>query len=493
MNRRNLAFLSGPLLFLIFYCMPTPEGMLESAKLTAGIALWIAIWWITEPVHLAVTSLLPLVLFPLTGVMSIKLTSAEYGSDIIYLFLAGFIFGGAIEKWNLHKRIALNMVYRSGSNPEKMVLGFMAASAFISMWISNTATAVMMTPVAAAIAGAKGAEGKDANFSKALLLGVCYACSIGGMGTLVGTPTNGIFVNFVQQNLGISISFWKWFVVGFPYAVVLLVACWYLLIRLFPMEKQIVHAADREKLKGELQSLGALTTPEKVLLFTFGAVILAWVSGSLLWYDQTCHCKDLNIISGADGYAVKEKTVNCFNDTVVAITGAILLFILPSGTSKNKPIMDWKTAKNLPWAVILLFGGGLALAKGFDQSGLAQWLGHQMISLKSLPTLGIVLCILLLVVVLSEVASNIATASMMMPVLASLSTALGTEPLGMLMMATLAASIGFGLPIATAPNSIVYSSGYLTTRDMAKAGFLLDIIAIGLLLLFINFVVPLVW
>lgn len=474
MKRNWLPQVAGPLLFLLIAFAPTPPGMPPAAQFTAGITAWMAIWWITEVVHTAVTALLPLALFPLCGVMPLNNVSAEFGNQIIFLFLAGFFFGRTIERWNLHTRIALHMVLWLGNNPSRMVLGFMMATGFISMWISNTATAVMMTPVAIAVSSGQWVEGEEGghNFRKALMLGVAYACSIGGVATIVGTPTNAIFLGYLQQEFNEQISFWKWFIFAFPFALALLLACWALLVWLYPPENERRGAGYQQVLRSELDALGPLSAPERRLMWLFGAVILAWLTGSLFWYKYIPNC----------------------NDTVVAIAGALFLFLLPAGNSyQGKVLLDWGNALKIQWGVLLFFGGGLALAKGFDVSGLANWMGGQMESLQVLPAVLVLLAVLTLVTLLSEIASNVATASMMMPVLAALAGAVGADPFGMLLSAALAASFGFGLPVATAPNTIVFSSGYLHTRDMARAGFLLDAVAILLLLGFLYLFLPLVW
>ena len=446
------------------------------AQLTAAVTAWIAIWWLAEPVNTAVTSLLPLVLFPLAGVAPLRSISGEYGNEIVFLFLGGFFFGKTIERWGLHRRIALRLVLWLGTDPARMVLGFMLATAFISMWISNTATAVMMTPVAVAVSLAAD---RGENFNKSLLLGVGYACSIGGLATTIGTPTNAIFLSYVQQKMGITVSFGQWLLFGFPFALILLLACWGILLWLFPLKKTVPREAATQShhlthgiIREQLAALGPVTVPERRLMWLFGSVILAWISGSLIWYRWVPNC----------------------TDTVVALIGAIGLFLMPAGkassveTSTGKAsepattLLDWKTAVTIPWGVIIFFGGGLALAKCFDLSGLAGWMGQEMQGLGTLPYALILLSVLAAVVALSEVASNIATASMMMPVLAALAASIGADPIGMMMCATMAASFGFGLPIATAPNTIVFSAGYLRTRDMAKAGFLLDVVAILLLM-----------
>ncbi|MFN0216221.1 MAG: SLC13 family permease [Saprospiraceae bacterium] len=494
MDFRRIALFAGPALFALVALAPTPAGMPWPAQITAAITLWVAIWWITEPIEMAATSLLPLVLLPLSGVASLKVVSAEYGNEIIFLFMAGFFMGKSIERWQLHRRIALRMVLWIGTDPAHTVLGFMVATAFISMWISNTATAVMMTPVAIAVAAqAKGLSGQ-ANFSKALMLGVAYACSIGGLATLIGTPTNAIFISFVQQNMGQSVSFGKWLLFGFPFALTLLLVCWKMLIWIFPIGNNTDKSIDSQShMREQYASLGAISSPEKRILWVFGAVILAWVTGSLLWYKPLNLWIHLNMAGLALPENLDKVPAYC-SDTVVAILGAILFFVMPAGSRSEKTtLLDWPTAAKIPWGILILFGGGLALSKGFDLSGLAVWFGEQMKGLGFLPHALVLLVVLSAVVMLSEVASNIATASMMMPVLAALAGSISSHPFGLLLSATMAASFGFGLPIATAPNSIVFASGHITTRDMARAGFLLDVLAVLLLLLFIYLLLPFVW
>ncbi|MDO8972076.1 MAG: DASS family sodium-coupled anion symporter [Saprospiraceae bacterium] len=494
MDFRRIALFAGPLLFLFVVLAPAPAGMPWPAQVTAAITLWIAVWWITEPIEMAATSLLPLVLLPLAGIAPLKVVAAEYGNEIIFLFMAGFFMGKSIERWDLHRRIALRMVLWIGTDPSRTVLGFMAASAFISMWISNTATAVMMTPVAIAVAAqSEGMEGQQ-NFAKSLLLGVGYACSIGGLATLIGTPTNAIFISYVQQKMGETVSFGKWLLFGFPFALTLLLVCWQLLVRMFPVGQSGVQKIDsQEHLRAQLASLGQISLPERRILWVFGAVIVAWVSGSLLWY-QPLNAWIHTEMAGLPMPESFEKVPSYCSDTVIAIIGAVLFFVMPAGSRKEKTtLLDWPTAVKIPWGILILFGGGLALAKGFDRSGLAEWFGEVMKGLGYLPHALVLLVVLSAVVVLSEVASNIATASMMMPVLAALAGSIGAHPFGLLLSATLAASFGFGLPIATAPNSIVYASGHMSTRDMAKAGFILDVLSVLLLLVFVYLLLPVVW
>ena len=474
MKSRLFYVFLGPASFAMMALFYT--GLDPQVRYAAGITLWMSVWWISESMPFAVTALLPLVLFPLCGINSLKEVSATYGSEVVFLFLSGFLFGRAIERWNLHRRIALRMIGRFGRNPRGIVLGFMAATAFISMWISNTATAVMMTPVAIAVAAPDGAGASGdrlvLNFQRALMLGIAYACSIGGMATIVGTPTNAIFVGYVEEKMDYAISFWQWFQFAFPLAAVLLLLCWIMLMWMFPTRKE-AFSADVDNFRWASAST-PLSVPEKRLAALFGVVIAAWLSGGLLWY----------------------KYLPPINDTIVAIIGAILLFLIPSGarpSSQGETLMDWPSAMGIPWGVLLFFGGGLALAKGFEDSGLAAWIGNWMNGLSHLPPALTLLSILVIVVILSEIASNIATISIMLPILAVLAGTIGADKLGLLFSAGLAASIGFGLPIATAPNTIVFSAGYLRVRDMTKAGFLLDLIAVLLLMAFIYTLLPVLW
>ncbi|MCS7037178.1 MAG: DASS family sodium-coupled anion symporter [Saprospiraceae bacterium] len=476
MQRSTLALITGPLAFLLFAAAPIFSDMAPAARMALGITAWMAIWWISEVVHVTVTALLPLVLFPLCGILPLKKVSAEFGNEIIFLFLSGLLFGQAIERWGLHARIALNLVRWMGNRPARIVLGFMVATGFLSMWISNTATAVMMTPVAIAVSSGQFEDTAtgSANFRKALMLGVAYACSIGGVATLIGTPTNAVFLSFVKSQMNVEVSFWQWFAFAFPFSVLLMALCWLLLMRLYPPERTPLGDAEyRATLKAYLDRLGPMSVAERRLMVLFGMVILSWLTGSLLWY----------------------RWVPNSSDVLVAVCGALLLFVVPAGGGE-KPraaLLDWPTASRVPWGVLFFFGGGLALARGFESSGLAGWLGAQMRGLSEWHPLLIALAVFTVVSFISEIASNIATASIMMPVLAALAQAIGLDPFGMLLGAAISASFGFALPVATAPNTIVFSSGYLNTRDMARAGLWLDFIAVLLLLAFAYVALPLVW
>ncbi len=459
---------------MLLMASPYSFGMDVATQRCAAIVLWVAAWWIMEPVHTSVTALLPLVLFPLLGVMKVEDVSTEYGDKIIFLFIAGFFFGKVIEHWGLHRRIALWVLTSVGGRSVRLVLGFILATALISMWVSNTATALMMMPVAAAVSNGV----KQPNLQKSIILGVGYASSIGGLGTMIGTPTNAIAISYIEKNIGAHVSFAQWLLVGFPLMLLLSLACWLLLIKCFPIEagrSTISNARQQqEALLAELKALGPISIPQKRFLWVFGAVVLAWVSGSLFWYKKLPYC----------------------NDTVVALVGAILMFLTPSGIRDNSSdatkqnLLSWPVAVTIPWGIVILFGGGLALAKGIDKSGLALWLGTQLQVLSALPGWLVLPVVLAFVVLLSEVASNIATAAMMMPVLAAMCAGMGIEPQGVLLGATMAASFGFGLPVAAAANGIAFGTGYLRSQDMMRAGFLLDLVAVLLLYLFVWGVFP---
>jgi sodium-dependent dicarboxylate transporter 2/3/5 len=436
-----------------------------------------------------VTALLPLVLFPLSGAMDSKTTGALYGHPIIFLFVGGFMIATAIERWNLHQRIALSIIVKIGSAPQSIILGFMVATAFLSMWISNTATTIMMVPIGVAIVtqleGGK-TPSLDNKFAKALLLGIAYAASIGGIATLIGTPTNVIFAGVVLEKYGLEISFANWMLFATPIAVFLLFVCWYYLVNIGFNLSELEGRASSEgmvSIQQQRQALGKMTYEEKVILAVFGTVAFAWITRSFL----------LNIFLPG------------LTDTIIAIVGAIALFIIPT---KNKSprapvdtaldsspatILDWDTAVKIPWGVILLFGGGLSLANAFDQTGLANWIGTQIDSLAALPLFLLLLLLIALVNFLTEITSNVATVSMILPVLAALAVTVGVHPYILMIGATCAASCAFMLPVATAPNAIVFGSAYIQIEDMIKAGVWLNVLSILLFALYVYFVLPVVF
>jgi solute carrier family 13 (sodium-dependent dicarboxylate transporter), member 2/3/5 len=474
-TRKTAALLLGPLLFIALLLLDPPSGMSKEAYLMLAITIWIAIWWISEAIPIAVTSLLPIVLFPLSGILDVGETTAAFGDKYVFLYLGGFILAIAIEKWNLHKRIALNIINLIGTNIYRIILGFMVATAFLSMWISNTATAVMMLPMAMSIVSElkdnpNTIENENIIFGKAVMLGIAYAASIGGIATLIGTPPNLVFAGFVQKTYGIEISFWQWIRFGLPISIIMLAIAWFYLTRVAFKFKQIEFPGGKQEINRLLAQLGPMKKEEKLVLAVFILTAFCWITRSF----------------------ILQKLVPSMDDTSIAIGAAILLFLLPSSSPK-KPLIIWEDAIKIPWGIILLFGGGMALASGFQTTGLAVWLGNQMSLLEGISLFLLVLIIVASVNFLTEVTSNLATAAMLMPILAPLALNLNINPFILMVATTVAASCAFMLPVATPPNAVVFGSGYLKISDMIKTGFWLNVISILLLTLMVYYVLPLLW
>lgn len=455
MKRKKIGLFVGPILFcIVFFLKPFPELGIE-ANAVMATTLWVATWWLSEALPIAATALLPIVLLPLSGGASISQTTAAYGDKMLYLFVGGFVIAIAMQRWNLHKRIALAIISTVGTNSKMIVLGFMLATGLLSMWISNTATTLMMVTIGTALIAEMreltGESGKT--FFKALLLGIAYSASIGGVATLVGTPTNPIFVAVVQKLYGTELSFANWMVFALPFSLIMLAFCWFLLTYIiFPVSKSSMPLG-KEMIAGEQRKLGNISQEEKAVGIVFLLTAFAWITRSFF----------LN------------QFIPGINDTVIAIAAALLMFIIPSKQKKGKPLLTWEEAERLPWGVIILFGGGLSLAAAFQSSQLAEWLGNQLTGVQNLPLFLIILIVALTVNFLTEVTSNVATASIMLPVLAALADAIGVHPYLLMIPATMAASCAFMLPIATGPNAIVFGSGELKIKDMVRAGIWLNI------------------
>ena len=475
MYKKKIGLVLGPLLFVIVLLFVHPEGMPKSANAVLASALWIAVWWVTEAVPIAVTALLPIVLFPLTNALSLSETTASYGHKYIFLFIGGFILSIVIEKWNLHKRIALNIIKIVGTNVVQIILGFMVSTAFLSMWISNTATAVMILPVGMAIVlqlkdNPLTSEDENLIFGKALMLAIAFSASIGGMATLIGTPPNLVLAGVVQETYGKEITFAQWFVFGLPISIILLFISWVYLTRFAFTFKQKTFPGGKSEINKQLQSLGKLSYEEKVVLIVFVLTALAWITRSFFL----------------------SKFIPNIDDTIIAIFFAVVLFVLPS-SKKNKPLLSWKDAVKLPWGILLLFGGGMALALGFQETGLAEWIGSQLTSLQTVPLLLMLLLLIATVNFLTELTSNLATTAMLLPVLVSLAQAIGVHPYFLLVGTTVAASCAFMLPVATPPNAVVFGSGYLKIGDMVKKGIWMNLISILILTIIVYYVLPVLW
>jgi sodium-dependent dicarboxylate transporter 2/3/5 len=456
---KKLNFAIGPILFLIVSYLPI-AGLSDQGQSVLACTVWVAFWWITEAVELPVASILPMLIFPLSGALTIEQTTSSYGNPYIYLFMGGFILGLSIEKWNLHKRIAYNIINKVGTSEKNVLLGFMIATAFLSMWISNTATAIMMLPIGVSVASHFE---NSKIFSKNLMLGIAYAASIGGLATLIGTPPNIIFAGVVKESLGVEISFFDWMLFATPLSAVLLIGTWWYLSR-------YKISADAKKGSYQPLKLEKISIQEKRVAAIFIITAFLWITRSFIW----------------------NKMIPGMDDTVIAILGALLMFTIPAGEGKGT-LMDWKTARKLPWDVLLIFGAGLAIAKGFSQTDLTTWLATHFSDLSFLPVALVVIIIIASINFLTEITSNTATASMVLPLLITLSASLAIETMPLLAGAAIASSCAFMLPVATPPNAIVFSSGHVSIKDMMRAGFALNIFSIFLIYLFIQLVWPIVF
>ena len=475
LNAQRVGLIGGPVCFALILALVHPHDMSEEARRVLACTAWIAIWWITEAIPIAATSLLPIVLFPLVGALDVKSTAASFGHPYIFLYAGGFIIAIAIEKWNLHRRIALNIINLIGTDIKSIILGFMVATAFLSMWISNTATSVMMLPIGTAIVlqlkdNPQTKENETTVFGKALMLAIAYSASIGGIATLIGTPPNLVLAGVVQETYNIEITFSQWIAFGLPLSVLLLFVCWQYLVRFAFAFEQQKFPGGRAEIKNHLHQLGAMSFEEKSVLTVFALTALAWITRSFLL----------------------QSLLPNLDDTIIAITGALVLFVLPARVEKRS-LINWEEAVKLPWGVLFLFGGGLAIAQGFQSTGLASWIGSQMSLVQGINIIVLMLILIAAVNFLTEITSNLATTAMILPILTSMAVVLDVHPYLMLVGATVAASCAFMLPVATPPNAVVFGSGYLTIPDMVRAGIWMNVLSILLLTVLSYFFLPAVW
>lgn len=476
-KRQIIGLVAGPIGFVLLLLVPAPQGMAPVAQKMAAVAFLMAVWWMCESIPIPATSLLPVPLFPLLGIMSTAKATAPYASHLIFLFMGGFIIALAMRRWNLHRRIAMNIIKAVGFSPSRLIFGFMMATAVLSAFVSNTATTVMMMPIGLAIISHVVTEGKreglDAkidfspeqfNFGLNLMLGIAYAASIGGIATLIGTPPNTVLAGYLQKTYGYEITFVDWLKVGVPLALVLLPLCWLWLIKIAnPMKLKKVPGG-RDLIEQELRDMGAMHPGERWTSVVFGLTGCGWIfRRQLLFLFQE---SDL------------------ITDATIAMAGALVLFLIPINLKKNIFVMDWHWAAKMPWGVLILFGGGLSMANGFKTSGLAQWLGQQVGLLEHTPILFLITATTVLIIFLTELTSNTATSAMVMPILSAVAIGLGQNPLLLIVPAAIAASCAFMLPVATPPNAIVFGSGYVTIPQMAKTGLGLNLIGSILVVIF---------
>lgn len=468
----------GPLLFALTLLLFHPDDLSVKGIYVLAITLWIATWWITEAIPIAATSLLPLILLPIGHVLNPEEVSAQYGNDIIFLFLGGFILAIAMERWNLHTRVALSIINTLGTSTGKILLGFMIATGFLSMFVSNTAAVMIMIPIGLAIIK-EANELKSQNtkpesiskFEQSLVLAIGYAGTIGGLGTLIGTPPLIILKGQYQSAFGEEISFAKWMIIGVPTVIVLLFLVW-IYIRYIAFKHDMKELPGGQKLiKEKLSELGKMKYEEKIVSVVF---LLA----SFLWISREFLLKHWSYTSEvADG--------------TIAMFISVLLFLIPAkNKEKHKRIIDWEVAKELPWGVLILFGGGLALAKGISESGLAKWLGEQLRLIEGVSPLIIVIVITIFVLFLTEITSNTATATMILPILATLSVAVNVHPLLLMVPAAMAANCAYMLPVGTPPNAIVFGTGKIGIKRMASVGVWVNLLSIIIVVLVVYFLVP---
>ena len=493
-SRKRIGLLFGLVLFVGILLAPEPEGLTPIAKRMGAVAALMATWWISEATHIAVTALLPIALFPLLGIMPSSKVAPHYASHIIFLFIGGFILALAMEKWNLHRRIALKTIVKVGTRPARLMLGFMIATAFLSMWISNTATTMMMLPIAMAVvnqlAGMAEVEGKSGpetparvqrTFGVMLLLGIAYSASVGGLGTIIGSPTTVAFLGFAQTRFPDQppIGFMDWSLVCIPLVVIFIPIMWVYLCRFgaeIPLSK-IRFIGSQDVIEGELRKLGRMSRPEKLVLAASSLTAVLWVFRSPVELGEFV----------VPGWSSLFATPSGIHDATVAMVMGIVLCLLPlnfSGGMEWKGrreffVMDWRTIQyGVPWGIVILLGGGFALAAGIQESELARWIGSHMSILEGTPVWVLVPLTCILAVILTETTSNIATVLMISPIIAETAIEIGVHPYLLLIPSAIMVSFAFMLPVATPPNAIVFGSGWLTIPQMFRAGVALDAIAI---------------
>lgn len=496
---KKFGLILGPALFLaIIAVTPSDETLSFGAVVVLAATLWMATWWITEAIPIYVTALLPLAIFPLLGVTDIRETSASYADPIVFLFLGGFLVAKAIENSGLHKRFALTMLRIFGTKPKYIVAAFMIVTGFMSAWMSNTAITLLMLPIAVAVISQFSNSPildsrKKEMFATCLLLSIAYSASLGGLATLIGTPPNAIFASLAQSLSDVEVSFTQWMFMAMPISAVSLFVAWWYLTNFGAKVTDIPSLAEeKDQIVSELAKLGRMAKNEKAVMAVFAATATAWITRGLIWKDA----------------------LPMIDDSTIAIAAAISLFIIRvphskqpleseidtsndfnlTGNNAGSALLDWKTAVKIPWGVLILIGGGLALANGFASTQLDDWIAGQLVFLGQTPHLIIIILAIVTVTIFSgEIISNTATAALFIPITASLAVSLGITPVLLMVPVAVAASYSFIIPISTPPNAIVFSTGHVTAAKMARVGLPMALIGVGLVTLFTSILVPLIW
>jgi len=472
-QRQQIGLYLGPVLFFILLALPQSPDMPENSMQVAAVAVLMATYWMSEAIPIPATALMPIVLFPLLGIMDTSKVTLAYGNHLIFLFMGGFLIAVTIEKWQLHKRIALRTILLVGVSSNQIILGFMLATAFLSAWISNTATAMMMVTIGLAVikqaqSYTDSEQNAKSSFASALMLGIAYSASIGGVATLVGTPPNAILAGVIESSYGYTIGFAQWMSFAVPLSLIMLGLCWFYLTQIAFKSEFDELPGGRQSIHQQLNELGPMSAAEIKVLLVFIMVAAGWLIRGLF----------------------EIQALESVKDSSIAMAGALLLFIIPADFKKGEYLLDWHTAKNIPWDIMILFGGGFALAGGFASSGLTEWIASQLIALQGMHLIIIVFMIVLLVIFLTEITSNTATASLLLPVMGAFALAIQVHPLNLMVAVAISASFAFMLPVATPPNAIVFSSRQVSIPQMARTGLWLNIIASLLITLFVIFYLP---
>ena len=450
----------GPVLFCLVFFTVAPGLLSEKSIIVLALGAWMVTWWATEAMPIPVSALLPMVVFPLMGVSTVKEASAPYGDPVIFLFMGGFILALGLERHNLHQRIALSLIRLTGTSGNGIILGFMLSTALISMWISNTATAIMMLPIAASVTSLLAKETGQENdprfkkFSTGLMLAIAYAASIGGMATIIGTPPNVVMVGYMKRFYNLDVSFTSWMIVGVPLMIMSLTACYLLITRVLFRNHLPSIEGSKELIHRKLQALGKLTLEEKLVLAVFSVTCFFWI------FRQ-----NLNVLIGK----------NMLDDTTIAMAGGMLMFLLPVSLKNQKFLLDWSDMKELPWGILLLFGGGLCLADGMEKSGLVQIVGNHFSQQQGISTGLLIFSLTAISMGLTELMSNVALVTIFVPVVFGVADGFQINPIWLAMPVTFAASCAFMMPISTPPNAVLFASGYIKMKDMIKTGLLLNL------------------
>ncbi|MGH1386804.1 SLC13 family permease [Kordia sp.] len=471
--KKKIILVLGPIICLFFFFSPFQFISPEADKVI-GVALWMILWWITETVSISVTALIPLTFYPLLGIMPIKEVAVNYGHPIIFLFFGGFVLALALEKVNLHRRVALGIIKLTGTSPNKIILGFMLATAFLSMWISNTATTVVMLPIAYSVIellinDEDGFTKKDRNFALSIMLGIAYSANVGGIATLIGTPPNIVLAGFMESEYNYNISFLKWMIVGIPFTIIMLFFIYYVLTKIMYPNKLASFEKSQEIIDLEMKKLGKISKSEVIVLVIFISAILLWIGKNYL------NSLFPNL---------------ALSDTTISLIAAFACFTI---THKNTSVLAWEDTTKLPWGILLLFGGGLALASSLSNVGIIDMIGTAVSDNTTLSILLICSILIAVMLFMTELMSNVALISIFAPMVAGVALGLNMDLLHILIPVTMASSCAFMLPMSTPPNAIVFASGHVKVAQMARAGFLLNIISIVLLIVFFQFVIPLVF